>query len=578
MTLTLALGLHSCAGEKSLNQDFCAGVIPATPLLCTKGAAVALADGVSSSTVSQIASETAVTSFLDDYFCTSDTASVKQAGGQVLQAIHAWLYGQSRQVFGHDPDKGYVCTFSGWVVKGRFAHLFHIGDSRAYLWRQGLLTQISSDHSSPVLTGAGHSAKTTYLSRALGAGPQINYDYIQVALREGDILLLLTDGVYANLSPSALSALLAKAEAKMSMPELASSLTAAALAAQSEDNLSAALLQIKQLPEPATPPKLDERLHVVTDLAAGSTLDGYTVIRALYQSHRSHVYLVQDEISKQLLVLKTPATEQMSNEAYLARLLLEDWIARRVRNDHVIRSVSTGRERRYIYTLAEFIQGQTLQQWRQDHPHPSLEQVRQIVMQVGTGLQALHRAEVVHQDLRPENIMITETGLVKIIDLGSAQVAGLVEQYHIAVERGLGTALYSAPECLLGEEATQSADLYSLAVLCYYLLSGRFPYGHQLARCRNRQQQKRLCYQPLSSEASAIPRWFDLTLQQALQPDPAARYQQLSAFLYDLQHPNPAYLQQPFRPLLQRDPLRFWQVVSLILLLLNLTLCYQFLL
>ena len=572
--LQLALGLQSHTGRKPLNQDFVAGQIPDTALLHTKGAVVALADGISSSTVSQIASETAVSSFLDDYYCTSETASVQQAGRQVLQATHAWLYAQSRQISGHDPDKGYVCTFSSWVVKGAWAHLFHVGDSRAYLWRAGVLQQMSSDHAVPQQPGAQQRGAATYLQHALGAGPTLQLDYQKIALQAGDILLLLTDGVYAALTATALSEIIATADA---MPTLATTLVTAAYDAGSLDNLSAAALQIQQLALPTPLPALDERLQLATDLALGSEFDGYQIVRTLQQSHRSHVYLVRDVQSGQQAVLKTPATEQKADEAYLTRLIREDWIARRVKSPHVIRAVSSGRERRYIYTLAEYIEGQTLQQWRQDHPDPSIEQVRQIILQVGKGLQALHRAEVLHQDLRPENIMITADALVKIIDLGSASVAGLVEQYGAESSLGMGTALYTAPECLLGETATTQADLYALAVLCYYLLSGRFPYGARMARCRTLKEQQRVQYHHLFSEQVAIPQWFDATLQKALQPDPAKRYQQLSAFLYDLQHPNPVYVQKPFRPLLQRDPLRFWQLLCILLCLLNLTLGYQLL-
>lgn len=137
--------------------------------------------------------------------------------------------------------------------------------------------------------------------------------------------------------------------------------------------------------------------------------------------------------------------------------------------------------------------------------------------------------------------------------------------------------MYAAPECLLGNNGTERSDLYSLAVLFYYLLSGGFPYGAKMARCRNLSQQQALLYQPLAAEALPVPHWLDATLQKALQPDPAKRYQELSAFLYDVQHPNPAYLSKPFRPLLQRDPLRFWQLLSLLLLLLNLSLFYRLL-
>src|SRR3546814_13378075 len=92
--LTISVGQHSDRGRKETNQDFHGIVIPAEPLLSSKGIAVALADGISSSDVSQIASESAVKGFLEDYYCTSDAWSVKTSAQRVLDATNSWLHAQ----------------------------------------------------------------------------------------------------------------------------------------------------------------------------------------------------------------------------------------------------------------------------------------------------------------------------------------------------------------------------------------------------------------------------------------------------------------------------------------------------
>src|SRR5690606_1622729 len=97
--------------------------------------------------VSQLASETAVKSFLADYYCTSDAWSVRHAAKQVLTACHHWLHGQNRNSpYGSDPDKGYTCTFSTLILRQQHAHLLHVGDSRIYLLRQQQLAQLTRDH------------------------------------------------------------------------------------------------------------------------------------------------------------------------------------------------------------------------------------------------------------------------------------------------------------------------------------------------------------------------------------------------------------------------------------------------
>ena len=95
--LTLSIGQYSEAGPKPVNQDFHGAFIPDGAERALKGIAVALADGISSSKVSQIAAEIAVTGFLTDYYCTSDTWTAKTAGERVIRASNAWLHAESRR-------------------------------------------------------------------------------------------------------------------------------------------------------------------------------------------------------------------------------------------------------------------------------------------------------------------------------------------------------------------------------------------------------------------------------------------------------------------------------------------------
>src|SRR5689334_20711344 len=93
--LQISVGQHSDPGRKPANQDFHGVFIPRGPQLATKGIAIALADGISSSDVSDVASESAVKGFLEDYYCTSDAWSVKTSALRVLMATNAWLHSQT---------------------------------------------------------------------------------------------------------------------------------------------------------------------------------------------------------------------------------------------------------------------------------------------------------------------------------------------------------------------------------------------------------------------------------------------------------------------------------------------------
>ena len=166
--LRLTLGQHSEAGRKPVNQDFHGAVVPPSALLDSKGIALALADGISSSAVSQVASAAAVRGFLEDYYCTSEAWSVRRSAQCVLSASNSWLHAQTQRSDARfDLDRGYVCTFSALVFKETQVHLLHVGDARVYRLHPQALEQLSEDHRVRVSSGR------TCLGRALGTGPAV---------------------------------------------------------------------------------------------------------------------------------------------------------------------------------------------------------------------------------------------------------------------------------------------------------------------------------------------------------------------------------------------------------------------
>lgn len=559
--LKISVGQHSDKGRKAINQDFHGVYVPAEPLLTSKGIAIALADGISSSDVSQIASEAAVTGFLEDYFCTSEAWSVKKSAQRVLTATNSWLHSQSRQ--GHhryDQDKGYVCTLSALVIKSTTAHVLHVGDSRIYRLRGNTLEQLTKDHRHWV------SQEKSHLSRALGFRQEIEIDYHAQPLDQGDIFLLATDGVYEHVDPDLIISLIHANQE--SLEQAAKAITAQAYAQGSADNLTAQLVRVDELPSQDTTAIYQQltELPFPPLLEARTMLDGYQIVRELHASSRSHVYAAMDTETATQVVMKIPSIDLRGDPAYLERFLMEEWIARRINSPHVLKPCAQTRKRNSLYVVAEFIEGQTLTQWMIDNPKPDLETVRGIVEQIARGLLAFHRMEMLHQDLRPENIMIDKTGTVKIIDFGSVRVAGIMEiATPIARQDLLGTAQYTAPEYFLGEGGSTRSDLFSLGVITYQMLTGKLPYGAQVARSRTRAAQARLKYASVLDDEREIPAWIDDVLKKAVHPNPYKRYEELSEFTHDLRHPNKAFLDKRRPPLLESNPALFWKGVSFVL-------------
>lgn len=566
--LRVTLGQHSLAGTQHDNQDFHGACLPVGHVLAGKGIALALADGISSSRVSQVASQTAVRAFLEDYYATSDAWSVRRSAQRVLAATNAWLHAQNmRGDARFDRDRGYVCTFSALVLKGRDLHLLHVGDARLFRLHPHALEQLSDDHRVRL------SSAESYLGRALGTGPNVEIDYRCWEAERGEVYLLATDGAYAHLDAASVHAALARHADDLDAA--AACLVAQARERGSIDDATLQLLRIDELPDAdARHPQLArDGLALPPPLAPRMVFEGFTIVRELQVGPRSHVHLAVDNESPQQVVLKTPSTDLRDDAEALDRFVLEEWVARRIDSPHVLKAWAGDRPRSHLFVAMEYIDGQTLAQWMVDHPQPSLDTVRTLVSQLAQGLQALHGREMLHQDLRPENVMIDRHGTVKLIDLGTVHVAGLAEgRRDTPAGAAPGTLQYMAPEYLLGHGGSPRADLFSLAAITYQMLSGQLPYGLQAARVRTPRDVRGLHYVPLRPIRPELPGWLDAVLAKALHPDPARRQEAVSEFAHDLKSPGPSFHRSRVAPLVERNPVLFWQCATVLLALATLLL------
>lgn len=558
--LSLTIGQCSEAGAKSVNQDFHGAVIPEGAERVLKGIAVALADGISSSKVSRIAAEIAVNSIVNDYYCTSDTWSAKTAGERVIRAANAWLQAESRRNWLYD-NQGYICTLSAIIFKGRAAHLFHVGDSRIFQLAGGSLEQLTRDHRVSV------SKSESYLNRALGVDPNVEIDYLALDLTPGALFVLATDGVHEFLGPREMADIIASAD---DLDAAAREIVVSALANGSDDNLTVQVVRVDRLPEESAQ---DVLLGAEQALAAEVPripydLDGFRIVREIHATSRSNVYVAIDGDTGARVALKVLASDLSDNPGARRRFAMEEWVARRLDSPHVVKAAKTPRARNSLYTVSELIEGQTLRQWMHDNPQPGLAAVRDIVEQIAKGLLAFHRKEMLHQDIRPENIMIDASGTVKIIDLGSVRVAGIREAAP-ETDTGdvLGTHQYSAPEYFLGFPGTEKSDLFSLGVVAYEMLTGSLPYGEGVSDATTPKAQAALFYIPASELSHRVPAWMDQAIRKAVSIDPGRRYEALSEFVADLRQPNADFDRRSPPPLAERNPLLLWKIICAMQLL-----------
>ena len=559
-TLRVTLGQASSAGSKPENQDFHGARLPEGRALALKGVTLAIADGISTSEVSAVAAETTVKALLTDYYDTPDSWTVKTAASRVISATNSWLQAQSSLTGIGDVDRGYVCTLAAMIIKARTAHLFHVGDSRIWRLSGQSLEPLTDDHRA---TYGGHSV----LARAMGAGSHVDIDYRTVDLTPGDIFLLTTDGVHDFWRPSRVAQVIRDSP---NFDSAAQQIITDALEAGSTDNLTLQILRIDALADSDLGFN-DVQLPVPPLPRVGDMLDDYEILRSLHGNHRSHLFLAKDPNGAKV-ALKIPGPDMAEDSDALRKMVMEEWIARRIDSPHVLHAPPSGR-RTALYIVLDYIEGQTLRQWMRDNPKPDLGDVRDILEQLIKGLRAFHRREMLHQDIRPENVMITRDGVVKLIDFGAAFVAGVQEA---APERGddgiTGTYQYTAPEYFANEAVSWRAELFSVGVIAYEMLTGHLPYGTQAAKVRSTRDRQSLRYRNARDDAHPIPDWLDDALRKAVNPDPLRRHDALSEFTANLRAPSISYQARHKRPLAERDPERFWKTLSGLLALLCLIL------
>lgn len=561
--LIVEVGQYSHAGVKPRNEDCCGIRIPDGMELVHKGVVAVTADGVGSSEAGREASECCVQGFIADYYSTPLSWSVKTAGERILYSLNSWLYSQGQQRY--ESQLSLASTFAALIVKSTTAHLFHVGDSRIHRIRNGHIRCLTKDHRLVVDRDKSH------LARAMGGEPEVNYDYSKRSVEQGDCFVITTDGVHEFLNKERLQDLATQGGDPQTAAE---AVVEAAIAAGSNDNATCQIVHIRQLPNQSE----DEYLRALVALPfppphldAGKELDGYRIVRELHASPTIQVYMAEDIESGETVVLKTPSVNFEDDPQYIDRFLHEVWVGRRIDNPHVFKVYQIKRKRSCIYYVTEYLEGQSLEQWILDHPDPDLTQVRHIVDQIIRGLRAFHRREMVHQDIKPENIMIDKHGTIKIIDFGSTQVAGLKEIYTPISRYTLhGTANYIAPELFAGYEGTPKSDMYSLGVTIYEILSsGHFPYG----RSEQARPHRHYHYASVRNHNPNVPVWMDRAIQKAVNEDPDRRYNSLSEFQHDLNNPNPEFMKRA-EPLIDRNPVGFWRSLAILLLLLNLVMLW----
>ncbi len=517
-----------------------------------QGIAAALADGIGGAKGGREAAEITVRGFLEGYFEKPETVGIRRAASEVLQSLNAWIHATARR--DHTLD-GMGCTFTGIVLRGRTLHILHVGDSRLYRLQDGRLSLLTRDHVLP------HPDQRHILYRAIGIEEALKLDYTTQPAALHDRYLLCSDGLHGCLP----DARIADHLRERADPEAtAKALVAAALAAGSQDNVTALVLDVVDLPavDQASLDLALAPLPLIEMPQAGQRIDGFLLQTELSDGRYSRLFTALDEQSGAQLVLKFPHRRVATEPETKAAFLHEAWIGAKLRSPWLGRVIEAEEGRAScLYTLMPFYDGETLEKRLTRGPVIGLEEGREIGLKLGRGITALHRAGIIHRDIKPDNVLLLADGGLKLVDFGVARVPGL-EDFPLAEIPG--TAGYMAPELFEGQPGSESSDLFALAVTLFRLLTGHYPYGEiePFSHPRFGKPASLARYRP------DLPAWLDALLGRALAAEPEHRPGDVLEFVLALEDgPAAAPALTKTAPLYDRNPLLFWKVMAALLFL-----------
>ena len=595
MAFDIDIGFASLAGRKDINEDFCAAMLP-EPGQEGMGSIVAIADGVSTGGMGKEAAQTTVTSLVRDYYGTPETWDTTVALDRIISAQNTWLAGLNRR---RHPAIG-LTTLTAVVLRGQSYALAHVGDTRAYLLRDGQLSRLTSDHV------VDHPDLRHQLLRCVGADDTLVVDYSQGDLQVGDMFVLLSDGVHNVISAKRLDALVKPArppeqghghdgnknpDTTVDAQALSKQLVDAAIAAGSRDNVTALVVRVLGLLDANLQ---DENRHALSlpippRFKVKDSVDGFTVTAPVADNGINVLYQIRDVQTQKLYALKTLHPARAHDRDERAMLAHEAWLAKRMQSSsasayfvNLHECLPNGQSASAFYLLYDWHAGETLQQLMDRRYQFGLPQVLAVATQVAKALGRLHRQNVIHRDIKPANLHQGEDGVLRVLDLGVA-LSGREPESMRALHAGTPSYInpeqwgFSSRAAASGSEAPielpdAQSDLFALGVTVYQLLTGKLPYGQVLPY-----QSGRYYRDPVapSRHNPEVPIWLDHVVLKAVARDKRQRFETAEEMLLALERGASRPLSAPqATPLIQRDPTALWKIAFSVSVLFNLMLVY----
>ena len=553
--LEFRVGLATERGAREHNEDYAACYAGSRDQQARFGAVAVIADGVGGAEGGRVAAELAVRAFIDGHLSQNEMLGIQRNCARTMEAINRWINSLGRR---DRTLEGMACTLTALILRGRQAHVVHVGDSRAYRLRDERLDRLTADH-----TMGGGLAHV--LTRAVGAEESVRIDYAVDTVRIYDRYLLCSDGIHGGVPDRRLAEILAQRGAP---EEAARDLVESGLASRIGDNATALVIDVVELPS-ANQADLEiasASLPLIPLPKPGAVVDGFALQTVLADGRYTRVFAAEDQIEQRRVIVKFPKPVADAEGLLRAAFLREAWIASRLRSPFVgeVLDISAGRQSG-LYAVMPYYDGETLEARLMRAPPLSLTTGLDYAIKLAKGVAALHRAGVIHRDIKPDNVILEtirdhQLPGLKLIDLG---VARLPHMEDLPAQHAPGTPSYRAPELFGSAGGDERSDQFALGVTIYRMFTRAYPYGEiePFTRPRLKKPKPLLAYRP------DLPAWLDQAIARATAANPDDRFQDVFEFIFELEHgamrAAPAAPQR--QPLYERNPLLFWQVICALL-------------
>jgi serine/threonine-protein kinase len=452
----------------------------------------------------------------------------------------------------------------------------HVGDCRVYVVQQGKIRKVTNDHSYAGVQlklglinvhEAASSGFRSVLTRTVGQEPMVNVDLLTVQLARGDVVVNCCDGVWSKITDGEILNIVTRrspADACQEMVRLAER-------READDNLTAQVVQVDAIERLsyyrgiATYQKESPAI-MGSELEVGQVLDGrFKVTDLIARSGMAQIFKATDLKGDRVVALKVPLMQYESDPGFFSRFEREQAIGKVLNHPYILRmEFDESLEKSRPYIVMEYLQGQTLGHlMRQVKPLPVADALT-IASRICEALHYMHEHDVVHRDLKPDNIMICSDGTIRLMDFGIAKFEGQRRLTFGGFTPTMGTPDYMAPEQVRGKRGDARTDIYSLGAILYEMVSGHVPFeGDNPFTILN----ARLSGDPRSPREwnPEISPQVEEIILRAMQRQPKDRYQTAWAMKQDLDHPEVVVVTGLVDRLVEPSPIRVgWRKIRIL--------------